>query len=60
MHQSEDPESPKLPFIDRFVQWPSPRDDFDFNSSFAAVPNIEELKNLETLDLSSTEITGTG
>jgi hypothetical protein len=37
----------------------TPRDDFDFNSSFAAVPNIEELKNLETLNLSCTGITGT-
>ena len=27
--------------------------------SFAAVPNIEELKNLETLNLSRTGITGT-
>jgi Leucine-rich repeat (LRR) protein len=36
-----------------------PHDDFDFNFSFAAVPNIAELKNLETLDLSSTGITGT-
>ena len=34
-------------------------DDFDFNSSFAAVPNIGELKNLETLNLASTGITGT-
>jgi hypothetical protein len=27
MHQSEDPESRKLLFVDRFVQWPSPHDD---------------------------------
>jgi hypothetical protein len=59
VHQSEETVPPGLRFVDRFVQWPSPRDDFDFNSSFAAVPNIGELKNLEYLDLSLTRITGT-
>jgi hypothetical protein len=59
MHQSEDPGPPALPFIDRFVQWSSPCDDFDFNSSFAVVPNIGELKALTYLDLQGTGITGT-
>ena len=59
MHQSEGIDPHELQIIDRFVQWSSPHDDFDFNSSFAAVPNIEELKNLEILDLGYTGITGT-
>ena len=59
MHQSEGIVPRWLQLADRFVQWSSPHDDFDFTSSFAAVPNIEELKNLETLDLCGTGITGT-
>jgi hypothetical protein len=59
LHQSEDIDPLWLQIIDRFVQWSSPHDDFDFTSSFAAVPNIGELKALTHLYLSETGITGT-
>jgi hypothetical protein len=59
MHQSERIEALRLQIIDRFVQWPSPHDDFDFNCSFAVVPNIGELKALTYLSLAGTGITGT-
>jgi hypothetical protein len=59
MCQSAEIDPLRLLFVDRFVQWSSPHDDFDFNSSFAVVPNIGELKNLEVLNLSETGITGT-
>jgi hypothetical protein len=59
MRQSEGSESQQMLFVDRFVQWPSPRDDLTQNPYFAEVPNIGELKALTHLYLNNTGITGT-
>jgi hypothetical protein len=59
LNQSGEIEPQQLLFVARFVQWSSSRGDFDFKTSFAAVPNIGELKALTHLYLNGTGITGT-
>jgi hypothetical protein len=54
MHQSEGTDSQRLLFIDRFVQWPSPRDDYWLLLCIPDIDGIEVLEgcvNLKDLDL---------